>query len=392
MHNIVIDFVICSSVDLFLPVMFCVCAMCAVTRKHRKGENIWFKGNNNPANKPDIYDYPSDCQLTEAWQLGLQQAQAKMRDLGIVPDTDNEAVIQNAWFFSPHRVDATRERDIQRQMAEDDGDNIQVHVVNVNEGPDVLNDAEIGTHLRNIVDVDEVDVESEESDNTKDSISKSSTIISSTLPVPGAGNVHKSTLFSMLNASPSGLSTDRLKRVQAKCITTIKPGDEDISSGDITLFDDVAIYIKDKGKQPCYKLARIQRMRNKDRATVDFKRPVSLDGTFPKLQITVIMYEKQDEQTFVYTKDNVNEFNISSIIQKVRLYIEDPNSAPVQFTLHNDDKSSLDLFLTNVQTKSSVKTKATKSSQNAPLDGRIVTVENQDSSKRKRWKITYEHT
>ncbi len=90
------------------------------------------------------------------------------------------------------------------------------------------------------------------------------------------GEVHKSTVLGMLNASHQGLSNDRPKRVRSKHISVSVASLVNVSN-EIGLFDDVAVSVR-QGKKKAVQLARVVRMRNKAKKFIKFKKTVSLDA------------------------------------------------------------------------------------------------------------------
>ncbi len=120
---------------------------------------------------------------------------------------------------------------------------------------------------------------SAEDANSEEAINEKSKL---TLLVPQVGEVHKSTIVSLLNSNPTKISKDRLKRVRM-CSKYEKETNSTIASNEIGLFDDVAIFTKDE--TPSYKIVRVIRMRNRARAITEYIRPISLNdmGKYPSL-------------------------------------------------------------------------------------------------------------
>ena len=110
-------------------------------------------------------------------------------------------------------------------------------------------------------------------------------LVVNTLSVPGHGLVHKTTLVAKLNSCPdSKLTWDRSVRVRygnrSLAATSDSEGQEQVG-----LFDDVAVHIKERGKPSQWKLGSVFRIRNKEKTTVDYRRPVNIKDTktYPKL-------------------------------------------------------------------------------------------------------------
>ena len=53
-----------------------------IPKGHKKQENIWHKGHQQPAQKPNLKEWPTDSQIKDAWNQGLRRAQEKCRLLG----------------------------------------------------------------------------------------------------------------------------------------------------------------------------------------------------------------------------------------------------------------------------------------------------------------------
>ena len=150
--------------------------------------------------------------------------------------------------------------------------------------------SELGSCLRNIADCLQEDITA---DSAEPLLIVQANTVKLTVNVPGVGYVHKSTLVSLLNSSPTGVSCDWLKPVKMGSKYLQEP-DINIVSNEIGLFDDIALYFKDKNKPPEYKIARMIRMRNQGRATIQYRRPVSLDDTDKIHHLNVLVKTKRD--------------------------------------------------------------------------------------------------
>ena len=252
---------------------------------------------------------------------------------------------------------------------------------------------ELALHLRQLSDQDLIDPENlEDRDERKNGNKKI------TLNVPGTGEVHKSTIFALLNSDPKGLSTDRLRRVRSK--VAIQAGCRELESEELSLFDDVGLYIKDKDRPPTFMLGRVLRMRNMGRGTVEYKKQVSLkqQDQYPKLKILTNLYTKVGS-TFIYNCEKITEFSIENVIAKVKLTINDDKG----FDLSRNDEEVLTEFIQNVTQKSKrVNSRCQNKSHSAEsraADGRAVVlvdgnssgdVDGRQRSRRKRKAIFFE--
>ena len=126
----------------------------------------------------------------------------------------------------------------------------------------------------------------------------------------------------------------------------------------ILITREIALFIKDRGQKPSYKIARIIRLRNRARSTDEYKRPVSLDDMekYPNLQIIVNIYEEEDSFLIYSSSKNYQEFLFRNIIMKVSLECLDDG----RFELKMTEKKNLEDFLMNVTSK----TKPKKSASN----------------------------
>ena len=205
--------------------------------------------------------------------------------------------------------------------------------------------------------------------------------------------VHKATLFSLMNSNPAGdLSKDRLKRVRARTRTQT---DSVVTSNELGIYDDVAVYVKDPGQPGRFSLGRIQWMRNKNKCTVEYTNPISLANQerYPKLQLLVSMYENASDtvgDVFSYNASDTNEFSCTSVIQSVRLspVIDKPND----LRLDQHDCDSLKSFLEahkavgrgkrrrHVQGQDSAHSEVNVGASLATDEGRHILIEQPDAS------------
>ena len=225
-----------------------------------------------------------------------------------------------------------------------------------------------------------------------------STTRSTTVHVPGFGDVHKSTLISKLNSFPGGsLTWDRLSRVK---YGKHQPGSNDRESPDqVGLFDDVAIYIKDKGMAPRWQVGRVQRIRNKGKGTIEYRKPVSLkDPKHSKVVVSLVKYQ-QDGDSYLYPRDTpLVEYLLENVIMQVHL----EGDSDGRFHLDASDHIQLQEFLSHTEGKQfSSRSKSLRRSQTRHQaeavqgEGEVLleiqpVEDNSGRPKRKRWLKTYE--
>jgi hypothetical protein len=361
-------------------------------KKHRKGENIWYKGHNALDEKPDLKDWPSDDDIVKAWEKGLCEAQSEMRSLGIKPDTDDRNSVANDWFFKPHSIDATTASGLNAQMWNEDMDpqGVQVNVLEY-DGPAEADDGGLRADPVLRANLTYIAQQVADEDNEREQSQTATTI-----QVPDVGPVHKSTIFGLLNTEPDGPSTDRLRRVRSNKTKTYTATTE--SDNDVGLFDDIAVYIKDRGESAEIQLGRVIRIRNRDKSTVEYRKPMNLEemSKYPKVQLVVAMYIKQDQQ-YQYCGDNCKEFMLYSVVCRVSLSVCDNGL----FNIAPSDNIKLDKFLEDIsQTKTGSRTSKQTNNRTAVTgEGRHIIVQNpvdgpddQDCrrSKRQRKMIVYE--
>ena len=326
-------------------------------RKHRKGENIWKKGHNQPTEIPNLQDFPSDAELTRAWETGLSKCKDDLRTVGIVPDNENHEDPSNSWFFAPHSMSATTKKRLHEAMwagnefmtedAEAEADSLDQSIpiaetVSFEPESYVEEYPDLALHLRHVVN--EIDEDEEEEVGEK-----SQTKSKLTVNVPEVGEVHKSTIFTMLNNSPDGLSKDRLRRVRSKHVGLHVSQSVSIAN-EVGLFDDVAVHSK-VDRAHGIKIGRVIRMRNLGRGAIEFKRPVALDSQskYPELKLIIKPYHK-DGDCYQYNTSvpNYETVSFTSVVMKVTMTVKDCKN---EYTLNEDDKAALAEFERNVSAK-----------------------------------------
>ena len=188
--------------------------------------------SSKPDAPADLVTFPTDEEISSAWEIGFRQSQSDLRELGIKPDSEDEADISNnCFFFCRHEIDSTTEAGIYAQMWQD-SDNLDIaagvvieaedrHVV-----PPQNNDKNMAEnyfeqcpepdlHLRQLSDQDHLRESDLSVDANRYCHLSSQRHFKLTVNINGVGDMHKSTLCSVLNSNPQGLSTDRLKRVRS---------------------------------------------------------------------------------------------------------------------------------------------------------------------------------
>ena len=160
--------------------------------------------------------------------------------------------------------------------------------------------------------------------------------------------MHKSALFSILNTNPTSVSKDRLTRVKSKFQTNQKS--KVIEPESLSLFDEVAVHVKEKGKPPCFKIGRVIRMRNHTQGFLEYRKPICLADAkkYPNVILLLNLYFP-DEDFYVYAAavDQSVEYKLEDIIMKVNLSIQDDG----KYSLNARDYHSLKEFLQNVAQK-----------------------------------------
>ena len=180
-------------------------------KKHRKGEIIWAKGCAaiRTVTKPDLQDFPDDKKIVRYWDIGIKEAQEDLLSVGIVPD-ESKSPEENMWFYRPHvcgsteveaslnlETDACGNADEDKLSIPHQEDSIPVSQ------PLIDYSQQLGSHLRFVAH----DIEREEIDIKGNTIQSVSTA-KLTVNVNGIGEIHKSTVVSLLNSNPKGLSSD----------------------------------------------------------------------------------------------------------------------------------------------------------------------------------------
>lgn len=348
----------------------------------RCGENIWYKGHPHPPEvPPSLFDFPTDVQMVEAWDKGLLLAQVELQEAGVNPANDDLLDPANRWFFQPHLLTGVTDAqldadgfyvDVDDQQAND----VQMHYVHYRElgNGDDLNahpildnsDAfEVRAHLSQVAE----DI-NERQEDQNDTTGNGQQQVVNTLIVPGHGAVHKSTLVAKLNSCPEGkLTWDRSVRVRygkGSQMTPISHDREDQEQ--VGLFDDVAVYIKDRGKPAEWRLGRVIRMRNREKSTVEYLHPVNINATvkYPKLYLLIKMYSKDKDIFLYHDSTQPVEYNLSSVIKKVTLTLTGD-----EYYLDRDDQISLNEFITNISCSktSTVKKKRMDRNQESAASG-----------------------
>ena len=129
-------------------------------RKHRKGEEIWFKGNSSGliGAKPNLQDFPDDETIVKCWDFGLKEAQDHLQSLGVKPRNVCSTDKESDWFYRPRTSLPTNDEESESEQevrekvnfCEPDPDNDenslskQLQLIDENQ--------ELGSHLRTVVE------------------------------------------------------------------------------------------------------------------------------------------------------------------------------------------------------------------------------------------------
>ncbi len=135
-----------------------------------------------------------------------------------------------------------------------------------------------------------------------------------------AGQVYKSTSVSQLNSNPN-VSKEQLRRVRVRMASQDQEAAKDVvTSNEVGLYSDIALYIKDNGTKPEYMFARVQRMQLKGKSCVEYKQPIDLGDSekHSKVEFVVSMYSRVIEE-YRYSGTEHKTFSIWGIIRSVEL-------------------------------------------------------------------------
>ncbi len=280
-----------------------------------------------------------------------------MDNVGIKPETNDPADVNNRWFYEPHGITGVTDAQLNREMhtiedhigdvrefelayVQADGNRQEVADFPLSHTEDAGRHLELHDHLSLVVD--------EVHTSTDDTVEPHNIKTSSTVNVPGHGPVHKSTLVSALNNSPNGnLSCDSISRVQYGYNQT-KTSRNAKSPDQIGLSNDVPVYVKDPGQSPEWRISRILRLRNKERGTVEYHKPISLQDTkkYPKLCLSLVMYMREQEH-YIYPKNTPYiDVQLSIVIIPVSMEASDVN--PSMYIWSESNKPHLQKFIKNL--------------------------------------------
>lgn len=237
-----------------------------LNKVHSKQETIWSQGHPDMVNLPPSCDIPSDSQLAKAWTNGEEEARDIWRFLGVSSEHAD-------WFLNPHKIDHVSTK----RAGSSDLNDEDTPVVTTDTSPDDIDDMEIESHLRQILDAND----------------RPQPIIS----IPEVGDVHKSTIVTMLNSGQHSISKDRLLRVRANSNCTSDP-DIESSNSFISLFSDVLIK---SGRS--FLLGRVQRILHCGTTRVEWSKHVDIPCTDQAAKVTIHLYEA-DAQDYAYTNNS----------------------------------------------------------------------------------------
>ena len=131
-----------------------------------------------------------------------------------------------------------------------------------------------------------------------------------TVIVPEVGEVYKSTICTMLNNSPRGLSKGRLRCVRSKHVG-LRVFQSVSIANEVGLFDDVVVHSK-VDRAHGIETGRVIQMQNLGRGAIEFKRPVALDSQskYPELKLIIKPYQK-DGDSYQYNTSVPNYKTVS---------------------------------------------------------------------------------
>ena len=78
-------------------------------KKHRKGENMWKKGNMLAldAKRPDLKKFPSDGDIVLSWDKGFTESRHCCRDIGIVPQMEAQTGMDSGSLPAAASIETT---------------------------------------------------------------------------------------------------------------------------------------------------------------------------------------------------------------------------------------------------------------------------------------------
>ncbi len=83
------------------------------------GKNVWRKGHKESSTALNLRQFPSDIEISDEWQGGPVLCQNSLMSSGIAPKNDDIKAVRNKWFFSPHSITATTEKQLSDQLFAD---------------------------------------------------------------------------------------------------------------------------------------------------------------------------------------------------------------------------------------------------------------------------------
>ena len=121
------------------------------------------------------------------------------------------------------------------------------------------------------------------------------------------------------------------------------------------LFDDVAVCIHTKGKQPNFELAQIIKMQNTGRRIIEYKQAVSLKdpSVYPNISLITNTYIREEDGRFRYSAGrdgSCAEYGLKDVIMKVKLEIVEIGNDDI-FMITESDLNELQNFLDNISIK-----------------------------------------
>ena len=256
-----------------------------IPKGHKKQCNIWDEGNPLNGDEPSMHDFPTDSQLSAAWDNGVLCAQDICTEVGMAPEQEPEdepskLKKQFAWFYHPHL--SGKEAAMLAEMADESEEQCSLVAVN-----------EIHAQLRGEENEDTTD--NGETGETDDVSAKDRRMFSPMIKIPGESKyIYKSTLVSLLNSCPDGkLSKDRLVQVKSggKGVSTSTISSPEVTNyrNDIGLHSDIAILRKENSKYIAV-FGRVQRIIKKSgrRGHIEYRKPISLNDKENNINIRIL--------------------------------------------------------------------------------------------------------
>ncbi len=165
-------------------------------RRHRKGEEIWFKGH-TISSKPKLQDFPDNETIVKYWDAGLKEPQRHLESLQVKPRRHSSSDKENEQFYHPH-VSAASDDGHSESFEGEDQEHGSASFYEPESDEISIESQELGSHLCTIADDLESDIDTDEHLNR-------SVLPKLTLNCQGV-EIHKSTAVAMLDSNPNGIN------------------------------------------------------------------------------------------------------------------------------------------------------------------------------------------